>query len=149
MTTDSLAFSSIGSTIAVTATAPATLDSTGFGALSYTMIGEVTDIGTFGQVISKVTHVPLSTGSTIKRKGVSDPGNIQCKMARAPTDAGQAILQAAVPSTSTYSFCVTLQNGTKLYFLALVLSYTTVIGTAGTITSSEVSIDLTTNPVQV
>lgn len=149
MTVDSLAFSSIGSTIAVTATAPATLDAAGFGALTYTSIGEVTEIGTFGASAAKVTHIPLSTGVTIKRKGAIDAGTIACKMARAPTDAGQAILVAAEASNSTYSFCVTLQSGTKLYFLALVMSYQTNVGNAGQITGADVNIDLTTIPVAV
>lgn len=149
MTTDSLAFSSIGSTIAITATAPATLDASGFGALSYVSVGEVTDIGTFGETIAKVTHVPLSTGVTIKRKGVIDAGDITLKMARAPTDAGQVVLKAALASNSTYSFCVTLQSGTKLYFLALVMSYTTTIGAAGAITAADTSIAITTLPIEV
>lgn len=149
MTTDSLAFSSIGSTIGITATAPATLDSSGFGALTYQLIGEVTDIGPFGQTVAKVTHVPLSTGVTIKRKGVIDAGAISMKCARTPSDAGQVVLKAALAATGTYSFCVTLQNGTKLYFLALVLSYTTEINAAGSITGSTVAIDLTTLPVEV
>lgn len=149
MTTDSLAFSSIGSTIAVTATAPATLDAAGFGALTYTTVAEVTDIGVFGKTVSKVTHVPLSTGVTIKRKGVIDAGTITLKMARAPTDAGQTVLLAALDSTATYSFCVTLQNGTKLYFLALVMSYTTTVGAAGSITAADTSLDITTVPIAV
>ncbi len=37
-----------GTTIGISASLPATYDSTGFAALSYTTIGEVTDIGSLG-----------------------------------------------------------------------------------------------------
>jgi hypothetical protein len=149
MTTSSLAFTSAGTTIGITATAPSTLDAAGYGALTYTGIGEVTDIGALGKTYTLVTHNPLGNRQTIKRKGSYNNGALSCKMARVPTDAGQAILVAARDSDNVYTFCVTLQTGTKLYFQATVLSYVTNVGTVNQITAADVSIEITSDVVEV
>jgi Phage tail tube protein, TTP len=145
----SLAFTSAGTTLGITATAPSTFDGAGYGALTYTNIAEITDLGTFGKAYTLVTHNPLGNRQTVKRKGSYNNGALTLKLARVPTDAGQALLIAARDSDAVYSCVVTLQTGTKLYFQATVMSYTTNVGTVNQITAAEVSVEITNDIVEV
>ena len=45
-----------GSKVYISASLPATYDSAGFTALTYTEIGEISDIGTVGKEYTLVTH---------------------------------------------------------------------------------------------
>src|SRR5574343_924500 len=97
----SLAMTSAGSSIAIGL--PAASDTlAAFQAVSYTLIGEVVDVGSFGKVYNQVTHNPLATRQTIKRKGSYDNGTLSLQMAYAPTDAGQTMLNTAVNSDDSY-----------------------------------------------
>jgi len=129
------AFSSAGSTISISAGVPATYDAAGFGALSYTLIKEVTDIGAAGPVTAMVTHTPTNDPFTYKIKTIVDSGSLSLKGARVTADPGQTLLINAQVSYNPYSIKIVLQNSTILYFQALVLSYVTTVGTAGVITS--------------
>lgn len=130
-----LAFTSAGSKIYISAGTPATIDAAGFGALSYTLIGDVTDLGAVGPAIASVEHVPVDQGIKYKFKTIVDNGSMALKGARVTTDPGQALLIAAVASYSAYAYKVVLQNGATIYFQGLADSYKTTIGTAGVITS--------------
>lgn len=137
-----LAFSSIGSKIYLSAGVPATIDSSGFGALTYTEVKEVTDIGMIGPESTVVLHQPISESTTYKLKTGRNNGTLDCKMARAPTDPGQALLIAAENSYSPYALKVVLQNGTILYSQVLVMSYKTNIGNQGQITGAESKLEI-------
>jgi len=143
------AFTSAGTTIGVVADAPATYDSTGFEALTFALIGEVTDLGEFGREYSLVTHNPLGDRQTVKRKGSFNDGSISMTVARVPGDAGQTVLQEALDSDENYSFNVTLQDGTELYFSAQVMSYTANVGTVDQITTASVTIEITDEIIEV
>jgi selenophosphate synthase len=132
-----LAFSSIGSQIFLSAGVPATIDAAGFGALSYTEVKEVTDIGMIGPESAVITHQPVSENTTYKLKAGRNNGSLDLKGARAPTDPGQALLIAAENSTAPYAIKVKLQNGTFLYSQVLIMSYKTHIGNQGQITGFE------------
>lgn len=137
-----LAFSSIGSKIYLSAGVPATIDSSGFGALTYTEIKEVTDIGMIGPESSVITFNPVADSSTYKLKGTRNNGALDLKGARAPTDAGQTLLVAAEASTSPYAAKLVLQNGTILYAQVLVMSYKTSVGSGSQITSFESKLEV-------
>lgn len=143
------AFTSAGTTIGITADQPATYDNTGFEALSFDLIGEVTDLGEFGREYSLVTHNPLGSRQTVKRKGSFNDGSISMTVARVPSDSGQAALIAALDSDENYSFNVTLQDGTELYFVGQVMSYTANVGGVDQITSASVTIEITDEIVEV
>ena len=143
------AFTSAGTTIGIVSGDPATYDSTGFEALTFDTIGEVTDLGEFGREYSLVTHNPLGDRQTVKRKGSYNDGSISMTVARTPDDAGQTILQTALDSDENFSFNVTLQDGTELYFQAQVLSYTTNVGTVDQITTASVTIEITDEIIEV
>lgn len=132
-----LAFSSVGSKVYLSAGVPATIDATGFGALTYTEIKELTDIGMIGPESATIQHNPVAENVTYKLKGSRNNGALDLKGARAVTDPGQILLIAAEASTAAYAIKVELQNGTFLYAQVLVTSYKTSIGGQSQITSFE------------
>lgn len=143
------AFTSAGTTVAVSASLPATYNEAGYEALTFTDIGEVTNVGDIGRVYELVKHLPLATRETIKRKGSYDSGSVALDMARVPSDAGQTILVAGVDSDTSRSFEVTLQDGTVLYFTAQIMSYLTKIGATNNITGAMVQIEIDSDIVEV
>jgi len=143
------AFTSAGTKISLTDSEPTTYDSTGFEALTFTEVGEVSDLGEFGREYSEVTFNPLGDRRTVKRKGSYNDGNISMSVARVPSDAGQTLLQDALDSDNSYYFDVELQDGTHLYFAAQVMSYTTNVGGVDQITSASVTIGITNDIIEV
>lgn len=135
-------FTSAGTTIQVSASLPGTYNLSSFAGLSYTAIGEVTDLGEFGREYNLVTHNPLGDRRTVKRKGSYNDGAVSMTLARVPSDAGQALLIAGLDSDNSYSFKVTLQDGTIQYFTAQIMSYTTNIGGVDQITSASVTLEI-------
>lgn len=132
-----LAFSSVGSKVWLSASAPATDNFAGFDVLSYTEVKEITDIGMVGPEKAVILHNPVAENVTYKLPGSRNNGALDIKGARAPTDPGQILVIAAENGTTAYSCKVTLQDGTKLYFRVLVLSYKTSIGGQSQITGFE------------
>lgn len=137
-----LAFSSAGSTISISAAAPATFNAAGYGALTYTIIRDVTDIGMIGPESAVITHQPVNENTTYKVKGVRNNGQLSLKGARAPTDPGQMLLIAGEASNAPVSIKIVLQNGAVLYSQALVMSYKTSIGTSSQITGFESNVEI-------
>ena len=145
----SLAFTSAGTTLSISAAAPATYNAVGFAALTWTEIGEVSDLGEFGRQYNLVTFNTLGNRRTVKRKGSYNDGTIAAQMARAPSDAGKTILTAAVDSDASYSIKVVLQDGTIFYTTAQVMSYTTNVGNVDQITSATVNLEIDNDIVEV
>lgn len=145
----SLAFTSAGTTLRVSASLPATNDAAGFAALTYTLVGEVVDLGSYGKKYNLVTHNPIDDRKTVKRKGSYNSGTLAMKMARVPANAGQAILVTASGSDTAISFKITLQNGTINYFQGLVMGYTTDLGSVDQITSASVDVEVTEDIIEV
>ena len=143
------AFTSAGTTIGISSTLPATYDASGYGALTYAAIGEVTDLGEFGREYALVTHNPLGARRTVKRKGSYNDGQVAMTVARVPTDTGQADIITALDSDDPVAFEIVLQDGTTLYFAGVVMSYTTNVGSVDQITSASVMIEITTDIVEV
>ncbi|MGZ8888054.1 MAG: hypothetical protein ACXW1D_00695 [Halobacteriota archaeon] len=137
-----LAFSSVGSKVFISAGVPATDNVAGFGALTYTEIKELTDIGMIGPESTVILHNPVRENVTYKLKGSRNNGALDLKGARAPTDPGQALLIAAENATAPYAIKVELQNGTILYAQCLVMSYKTSIGGQSQITSFEAKAEI-------
>ncbi len=106
-----------GSTLAISAATPATLDAAGYAALTYTEVGGVEKIGSIGASFAKVEFQPLK-GAKQKFKGSADYGALQPSLAVDPADAGQTLMQTAADDETQklYSFKVTYQDGAKRYF---------------------------------
>lgn len=143
------AFTSAGTIISLDQGAePGSYDNTGFLALTYVDIGEVTDAGEFGRQYNLVTHLRLGERRTVKRKGSFNDGQMTLQLGRVTSDTGQGDIITALDLDTLSSFRVTLQDGTFLYFTGVVMSYTTNIGGTDQITGSTVVIELTNDIVE-
>ena len=114
--------------IATTAGAPTTVDAAGYAAKTYTAVGEITNIGEFGREYALVTHQPLSTRGVKKGKGSFNNGTLNPTLALDSDDAGQILMKTALNSDESYAFLVTLQDGTKYYMMAKVMSFKPNVG---------------------
>lgn len=139
----SLAFGSAGAVIAISAGVPATIDSAGFGALTYTVIKDITDLGMVGPEASIINHSPLSESVTYKIKGPTNNGAMDLKGAKpTSTDPGHTLLLAAVASPNAYAIKITLVNGAIIYFQTKVTSYKTSVGNNGQIVGMESKLEV-------
>lgn len=136
---------SAGTTIKVSAAAPATFNSTGYAALTFTAVGEVTDLGEFGREYSLVTHNPVGNRGTQKFKGSFNEGTMNLSLGLDTDDAGQVLMKSASTSDSPHSFEVTTQNGDKYYFQAMVMSFKVGVGSVDSITTATTTLELTTS----
>lgn len=119
------AFTSVGTTIAVALTVPATFDQAGFSAVGqvYTEIAEVEELPGYGPEASVQTRTPLKTGIVRKRKGSTNMGAMEVTAAMVPGDAGHIKMKAAQEQTTPASVKITYPDGMVEYFTALVTSY--------------------------
>ena len=138
-----------GTTIGVSASAPATYDAAGFGALTFTEIVEVTDFGDFGRVYDLVTHNPVAGRRTVKRKGNFNDGAVTLQLGRDASDAGQALCRTALDDDSSYYFDITLQDGTDLYFSAQVMSFPYGLGNGNSITGGTITLEIDDDIIEV
>lgn len=139
-------FSSVGTLISVSDSSPATYDSTGFAALTFSLVGEASEIPAFGAEAALATHTPLASGVVNKRRGSVNYGSLAIPMALSDSDTGQNVLRIAGlanPGTdSQVSVKVTLPNADIQYFTAQVMSFKTNIGNADAIAMAEVTLEL-------
>lgn len=120
----SSASTAAGTIISMSAAEPATLTASGYAALTWTEIGEVTSIGSRGKKFEVVTHKPLAYRGTFKRKGSFDNGQMALGMAIAKADAGQDMLDEALESDNSYSFKIAFPSGRIQYMPGQVSSFT-------------------------
>ena len=134
-----------GTTIAISAAAPATFTQAGYAALTFTNIGEVTDGGEHGREYALVTHQPIASRGTQKFKGSFNEGSKTLQLGLDKADAGQVLAKAAVVSDASYSFKVTYQGGDIDYFQAKVMSFKKSATGVDTIRSASITLELTTS----
>jgi len=139
-----------GTTVSVSANEPATYDGTGFGALSFTAVGEVLSLGEFGGSAQVQTFTPLATGIVNKRKGSIDYGTANMSIANDEADAGQIILKAGFDGAqrnTIHSFKVENSDGDIAYFTGMISSFSTVTNDSNTIITVNCNIELTNSVV--
>ena len=139
-----------GSTLAMSVAIPATNDAAGYGALTFTEIGQVEKLGAFGAAFAKVEFQPLKGGKQ-KYKGSADYGALQPSIAIDGADAGQAILQVSADDESQklYSFRVTLPDGAKRFFQGRNFGMPENADGADTMLMQNPTIEICTKPVKV
>lgn len=136
---------SAGATLAVSTTAPASFNSAGYGALTFTTVGEIDNLGEFGRVYELITRKPLASRGTVKAKGSYDEGDLNLQLALDNADAGQDLLRTAVNSDDPVSCKVTLQGGDIYYFQAVVMSFRLNVGTSSQFTNATCQLAITTS----
>lgn len=143
-----------GSTLRVTASAPATFDSAGYTTLFSTspapaLVGEITDFGEFGREYNLVNHNPVASRGTQKFKGSFNEGQMNLTLGLDTDDAGQILMKTAADSDSDYYFEVSTQNGDKYFFAAKVMKFKVNLGNVDQITQASTTLELTTNSAGV
>lgn len=136
---------SAGTTLKVSASAPATFNTAGYSALTFTAVGEITDLGEFGREFALVTHNPVGSRGTQKFKGSFNEGTMNLSLGLDTDDAGQVLMKAASLADTPYSFEVTTQNGDTYYFQAMVMSFKVGVGSVDSITTATCTLELTTS----
>lgn len=138
-----------GTTLGISAATPATFNSTGYAALTFTNIGEITDAGEHGREYAEITHNPIDTRGTAKFKGSFNEGTKTLQLAIDDDDAGQTLLKTALNSDDDYSFKVEYQGGAIDYFRAKVMSFKKAANGVDTLRSATVTLSITTNSAGV
>ena len=113
----------IGGFLSVSAATPATFDADGYVALTWTEVGEASEIPEFGAAYSAVMFTSLKTGIEDKFHGALNYGSITIPLGYDSADAGQIILLAALASKDEISFRETRSDGTVRYIMGKVMSF--------------------------
>ena len=125
----------------ISAALPAAQTAVAFGALVWTKIGEVTDIGSvLGRAYNTATHAPIDSAQQVEKKASYKlPGaDFTCGWDEA--DAGQIMLMAAANSNAVYSFKVLKQGGAIRYFTAQAMKFVENNGTVDNVVQGQFSL---------
>ena len=112
-----------GSKIFVSATLPATFTKAGYTALTWVLVGEVTNIGEYGREYDLIDHSPIDTRLIVQIKGNYREGPLALSFGSVPADAGQVIINTASKSDNNYSFKVERTDGDIDAFTGKVTAY--------------------------
>lgn len=138
----------LGTIIEISDSAPATEDLSGYEALSFTAIGEVTEIPEFGPSHETVEHTALADGVVKKYHGSLNNGSLTTPMALDRNDAGQDLVRAALANKARQSFKVAYPDGTADYFQGKIMSFTRAASLPSVVVSNaqiEIETDLVSN----
>lgn len=146
MTTSTVA----SSVLSVSVAAPATFNAAGFGALTYTVVGELTDIGSvLGREYNIASHAPIGSAQQIQKKASYSLPNADFTVGWDEADAGQIIIAAGSNSNAVYSFKLVKQDGKIRYFTAQVMKFVEAHGTVDNIVQGMFTLLRQTDTVNV
>ena len=135
MTTETVA----GSVLSVSAILPSTYNAAGYAALTWTAIGELTDIGAVrGRAYNTSTHAPIGSALQISKKASYTLPNGEMTVGWDGADAGQVLIEAAANSASAiYAFRLVKQGGGTRYFTAQVMQFVENMGTVDNVVQGQ------------
>ncbi len=134
--------SSIGSCMGFSAALPATLNETGFAALTFTPSAEVTNIGDIGPENQVNTYDTVCDGKVNKRMGATNFGQQELELAFDIDNAAQIILKSAVNSKVAIAVEENLSSGDTMYYVAYVASFKTKVGGSSDYLRAGVSLEV-------
>lgn len=143
---------SVGTELHVAVAVPDTYDATGFAALEYTEVGEVSNIPTFGGTAQIAEFIPIKSGVVNKRKGSINYGSANINLANVISDDGQEIMRDGFDGTNrneVHSIKLYNEEIGTVYFTAMISSWQYNYGDANTINQAESVLELTNKPVPV
>lgn len=107
---------------------------------SFIEVGEVEDLGEFGDEAEQITFTSLADGRVRKFKGPRDAGSITVVVGDDPTDEGQVAMEAAEGQPQDYIFKIVLNDALSLggedsnhYFVGKVMSKRRNVGNASNV----------------
>lgn len=113
-----------GATVGISSTLPTTFDdniTTGYASLTFTLIGEIVDVGELAKAYAVVAHQAVARDYPVKHKDTYDIANVTLNVARDSADAGQVIVQAGLAASASYSFEITLPSGDVANFTGKII----------------------------
>lgn len=113
-----------------------------YEALSYTKVGEVEDLGEFGDTAGTTTFTALDDRRVRKVKTTFDAGTMQLTIGRDPDDDGQIAMKAALKADANYAFQVELSDGSSFYFRGMVTAFTVQVGNAENVVRASATIEV-------
>lgn len=123
---------------------------------SYIEVGEVEDLGEFGDTAEEVTFTALANRRTRKFKGSFNAGTLTIIAGSDPADAGQQALLDAFDTDFDYNFKVTLNDEvtlggtpTTMYFSGKVMSKTRNVGQVNNIVRQTFMVGINTEILEV
>jgi len=137
----------VDSQILISAGLPASDDATGYDALSFTAIGQVTNWTPGGRLHTLTPSNPINQRKTDFYKATYNNGTDNVVVNRDDDDAGQVIALTAEGSDANFSFQVIYQDATEDFFQAKVASFITGAGDANAIVSATLNLQRVTNTV--
>lgn len=134
-----------------------TVDTAGeYAGLAYVEIGEVENLGEFGDESTIVTFLSVGDSRTRKLKGSRDAGTISLTVGRDPFDAGQEDLNDAEATKFEYAFKVVVADAPDVgyadsvfYFGALVASARGTFNGADDVTRKSYQLAINTPIIEV
>lgn len=127
-----------------------------FEALAWTEVGEVEDLGEFGDEASEITFTALADRRVRKFKGTFDAGTVTVQAGSDPADAGQLAMIAAFASDLDFPFRITLNDQltldgepTTLYFGGKVMSKRRNVGNVENLVRQNFPVGINTEIIEV
>ncbi|MFV3402872.1 hypothetical protein ACNFIC_02805 [Pseudomonas sp. NY15463] len=131
-----------------------------YAADTYIQVGEIEDLGEFGDTFSSVNFTALSDGRVRKYKGTADAGNMTMTVGFDSGDAGQQSVSAAHKDRTkgNYNVKVTLNDGdptatpailpTTFYFGVKVMNNTVAAGSADNVVRRNITLAINTDIIE-
>lgn len=132
-----------GAELFLGAAAPATYDKLGYEGVDWDKIGEVSNIPQFGKLFNVVNFNPIGQRGVIKRKGSYNNGTVDIEYGHSKTDVGQAAIRSNIDNDDPLPFKLVLQDGTHIYFMAMIMGESITLGTVDNIVMRNVPLELT------
>jgi len=137
----------VGMAAGVSTTLPATVDPTGYAALTMTPCGRLNAVPDLDGEYDIATFDDLTLGEEVKFSDIFRAGEGTMSLGFDEADAGQAVLEGAKGDKVALSF--TLKNGTVYYRTAIIKSYKPVNITTGNVVMADVMLAFEGVPVKV
>lgn len=137
-------FTSAGTTLGLSAAAPTTYDDEGYEALTFTEIGEISDLGEIpSRIYELVTWQPIAERGMRKAKGGYQIGSQTLTVGIDPEDAGQTMVDSATNSDTVYSVEIAHPQLGTIYARALVMGGPKNYGDVNSIATRQVTLEYT------
>ncbi|AUF96733.1 hypothetical protein CXQ80_13260 [Pseudomonas sp. 02C 26] len=149
-----------GCRLAIGSKVPASTEAE-YKADTYVDVGEIEDLGEFGDTFSAVNFTALSNGRVRKYKGTADAGNMTVTVGLDNGDVGQKAVGVAHKDRSkgNYNIKVTLNDGdpgatpailpTTFYFGVKVMNNTVAAGSADNVVRRNITLGINTDILEI
>lgn len=141
----------VGSVLKVSHAEPATFDASGYEALTWLEVDDVTNIGAGGGSATVQSYVPLKTGITVKRAGAIEYQDRTFQLGRhLQTDTTHQLIKSGFDGNfkgDVFSWAIHYPDGSIDFFTATIASFTDEQLEANTFMFSSVTLSPTTKVV--